>query len=85
MGLGRGVPVGLRNGPFLTASVFSWGLLLVAGGGFALVSRSAPPAPAQEEAPELPADFVESPAAGSHQPQEWWRAFADPWGPAAGW
>ena len=78
MGLGKGVPVGLRNGPFLTASIFAWGLLLVAGGGCALGSRPPPPAPAQEAAPELPADFVESPAAGSHQPQEWWRAFADP-------
>ena len=81
MGLGEGVPVTLQNRPLLAASVLGWGLLFVAGGGSggcALVSRPPAPDPAPEAAPELPADFVESPAAGSYQPQEWWRAFADP-------
>ena len=78
MGLGKGVPVSLK---FVVASVLGWGLLLVASGGSggcALVSRPPSPDPVLEAAPELPADFVESPAAGSYQPQEWWRAFADP-------
>ena len=78
MGLVTGVAVGLRNCACLMACVLGGGLLLVAAGGCALGSRSAPPAPAQEAAPELPADFVEASGAGPHQAQEWWRAFADP-------
>lgn len=81
MGLGEGVPVSLQDRPLLAASVLGWGLLFVAGGGSggcALVSRPPAPDPVPEAAPELPADFAESPAAGSYQPQEWWRAFADP-------
>ena len=81
MGLGKGVPVSFKNRPFLAARVLSWGLLFVAvggSGGCALVSRPPPPDPAPEAAPELPADFSESPAAGSYEPQKWWRAFADP-------
>ena len=77
MGFGEVVPIGLRNRRFAVASALVGGLLLVAG-GCALLSGTSPPQPAQEAAPELPADFTESPATGALQAQEWWRAFADP-------
>lgn len=67
--------MGLRKRAFLAAGILGGGLLSAAGGGCALRSG---PAPAPEVAPELPADFEESPAAGIYQPQEWWRAFDDP-------
>ena len=75
MRFGRGVPCGLGNGQLLTPGVLGGVLLVLAGGGCALRSGSPP---AAETAPELPADYASSPASGAHQPQEWWRAFADP-------
>ena len=39
----------------------------------------APPPELPDPAPELPEDFQETPAvAGTHEPLQWWRAFADP-------
>ncbi len=46
-------------------------LSIVASGGCATTARTPPP-------PDPPAAFQESPLAGAHEPQEWWKAFGDP-------
>lgn len=38
----------------------------------------APPPELPDPAAEMPEDFEQSPAAGAHEPLEWWKAFADP-------
>ena len=73
MGFGK-VSRSVWNLPAPVALALGCGLVSVAGGGCALRAAS----PAREAAPELPAEFAEGPAAGAHQPQEWWRAFNDP-------
>lgn len=79
MGLSRrAASIGSPNRRLALASALAGGLLLVAGGGCALLSGTSPPRPAEEAAPELPTDFAEGPAPGARQAQEWWRAFADP-------
>ncbi len=73
--------LGLNSQKIQASIGVAWGFVFLVGGGVgscSLVSGSAPPAPAQEAAPELPSDFVETPGAGPYRAQEWWRAFADP-------
>ena len=38
----------------------------------------APPPELPDAAAEIPADFEQSPAAGTYEPLQWWKAFADP-------
>ncbi len=76
MGLGGAARAGLRNRHCALASALVGGLLLATGG---CAPRSAgSPDLSPKAAPELSPAFAGSPATGATEPQEWWRAFADP-------
>ena len=70
----------MRSGLSLSGAR-GWTLTVVAtclGAACALAPDPVLPERVSEPTPDVPAAFSDHPAAGAHEPLEWWRSFADP-------